>query len=71
VKAVGREGIRVHDLRHFAGTQAVRVGNLVETMQRLGHSTVSASLGYQSVVSGRDAAMAEALSALAQRDTPE
>jgi integrase len=70
VKAVGREGIRIHDMRHFAGTQAARVGNLVETMSRLGHSTVTASLGYQAVVSGRDAAVAEALSALARRDTP-
>ena len=28
---IGREGMRVHDLRHFAGTQTARVGNLVET----------------------------------------
>jgi len=69
LKAIGREGIRVHDLRHFAGTQTARVGNLVETMGRLGHSTVKASLIYQQVVSGRDAAVAEALSALATGDT--
>ncbi len=43
LKSVGREHVRIHDLRHFAGTQAARVGNLVETMARLGHSTVSAS----------------------------
>ena len=42
LKTVGREGVRVHDLRHFAGTQTARVGNLIETMERLGHSTVSA-----------------------------
>ena len=41
---IGREGVRIHDLRHFAGTQAARVGNLTEIMERLGHSTVSASL---------------------------
>lgn len=75
LKSVGREGVRVHDLRHFAGTQTARVGNLVETMERLGHSTVSASLLYQQRVSGRDAEIAEALSKLAQapdtpRDTP-
>jgi len=64
----GREGVRTHDLRHFAGTQAARVGNLVETMGRLGHSTVKASLMYQSIVSGRDAAVAEALSKLAEGD---
>ena len=65
LKTVGREGVRIHDLRHFAGTQTARVGNLVETMERLGHSTVKASLIYQQVASGRDAAVADALSALA------
>ena len=43
LKSVGREGVRVHDLRHFAGTQAARVGSLAETMARLGHSTVGAA----------------------------
>jgi integrase len=65
LKSVGREGVRIHDLRHFAGTQAARVGNLVETMQRLGHSTAKASLIYQAVVSGRDRELADALSKLA------
>jgi integrase len=42
--AIGRDGKKkprptIHDLRHFAGTQTARVGNLVETMGRLGHST--------------------------------
>lgn len=68
--AIGRDGKKkprpaIHDLRHFAGTQAARVGNLVETMGRLGHSTVKASLIYQGIVSGRDAEIAEALSKLA------
>ncbi|GAB93722.1 tyrosine-type recombinase/integrase [Gordonia rhizosphera] len=65
---IGRSGLRPHDLHHFAGTQAARVGNLVATMGRLGHSTVKASLIYQQIVSGRDAEVAEvaeALSALA------
>lgn len=65
-KAVGLEGVTVHDLRHFAGTQTARVGNLVETMGRLGHSTVKASLVYQQIVSGRDAEVADALSLLAK-----
>ena len=47
LESIGREGVRVHDLRHFAGTQTARVGSLVETMERLGHSTASASLLYQ------------------------
>jgi integrase len=70
LKKIGREGVRIHDLRHFAGTQTARVGNLVETMGRLGHSTVNASLNYQAIVSGRDAAVAEALSALVESDKP-
>lgn len=70
--AIGRDGVKrprpkVHDLRHFAGTQTARVGNLVETMGRLGHSTVKASLTYQAIVSGRDVEVAEALSELAAR----
>src|SRR6185295_4081558 len=65
LRRIGREGVRIHDLRHFAGTQTARVANLKETMDRLGHSTVKASLGYQAVVSGRDAEVAEALSKLA------
>ncbi|CQD10677.1 phage integrase family protein [Mycobacterium europaeum] len=58
--------VRIHDLRHFAGTQTARVGNVVETMQRLGHTTIKASLIYQQVVSGRDREIAEQLSALAK-----
>jgi integrase len=65
LKTVGREGVRIHDLRHFAGTQAARVGSLRETMARLGHSTVAASMRYQALVSEADAALAEALSGLA------
>lgn len=73
LKDIGRDGKKkprpaIHDLRHFAGTQTARVGNLVETMGRLGHSTVKASLIYQGIVSGRDAEIADALSKLA--DTP-
>lgn len=58
-------GMRLHDLRHFAGTMTAQVGNLVETMERLGHSTPNASLRYQSQVNGRALEIAESLSALA------
>lgn len=71
LKSIGQDSVRVHDLRHFAGTQAARVGNLVETMGRLGHSTVKASLIYQQIVSGRDAEVAAALSVLATESTVE
>jgi integrase len=57
----------MHDLRHFAGTSTARVGNLVETMGRLGHKTVQASLIYQAIAQGRDAEVAEALSKLAEK----
>jgi integrase len=62
---IKRSDLRIHDLRHFAGTQVARVGDLAESMARLGHSTVKASLLYQQVVSGRDAEIAAALSKLA------
>jgi len=34
LKSIRRDSVRVHDLRHFAGTQKGRVANLVETMAR-------------------------------------
>jgi integrase len=73
LKAIGREGdgIRVHDLRHFAGTHTARVANLVETMGRMGHSTAKASLLYQQQVSGRDVEIAAALSRLAEGSAAE
>ncbi len=61
--------VRIHDLRHASGTMAAQVGNLTETMARLGHSTVKASLLYQQVASGRDAEVAAALSDLAAKIT--
>lgn len=60
----GRDDMRVHDLHHFAGTMTAQVGNLVETMARLRHSTHKASRINQQPVSGRDIAIADTLSAL-------
>lgn len=68
LEKIGRRGVRIHDLRHFAGTMTAQVGSLRDTMDRLGHSTVAASMLYQGLVSGRDVAVAEALSALAEND---
>lgn len=70
---IGRDGKQkprpsIHDMRHFCGTTTARVGNLVETMGRLGHTTAKASLIYQQIVSGRDAEIAAAMSALAAPD---
>jgi integrase len=65
VESTGRQGVRIHDMRHFSGTQAARVGSVRATMARLGHSTVAASLRYQGLVDSADAELAERLSALA------
>lgn len=64
-KDVGREDLSAHDLRRFAGSKNAQVATLTENMARLGHSTVNASLRYQHSESGRDAAIAAALSAKA------
>ena len=67
VRRIGQPGARVHDLRHFAGTMTARVGGTVaETMHRLGHSTVGASMAYQAAVDSRDVEIAERLSRLAE-----
>ncbi|MDH3026839.1 site-specific integrase [Gordonia alkanivorans] len=67
--AIGRAGLHVHDLRHFAGTQAARVGGTTaEVMARLGHSTVGAAMKYQASDLKRDRQIAAALSELARGD---
>ena len=59
VKAAGVEGLRVHDLRHTAGTLATAAdGSLREVMDRLGHSTTVAAVRYQHIMADRDAAIA-------------
>jgi integrase len=64
-KDVGREDLSAHDLRRFAGSKNAQVATLTENMARLGHKTVGASLRYQHSESGRDAIIANALSAKA------
>ena len=67
VEAVGREGLRFHDLRHFAGTIASQVGGTVaETQRRLGHSTYKAAMRYQAALDERDHEIAKKLSKAAQ-----
>jgi len=62
---IGREGLRVHDLRHTAATLAtVAGGGLTDVMNRLGHSTTVAALRYQHLVAERDQELAERLSSL-------
>lgn len=61
----GRPDLRWHDLRHTGAVLAASTGaSLAELMARLGHSTPQAALRYQHAAQGRDAQIAEALSAL-------
>jgi integrase len=65
IRAAGVEGLRVHDLRHTAGTLATAAGGaLREVMDRLGHSTTVAAVRYQHVMADRDAAIARELNRL-------
>lgn len=65
--AAGRPDLSVHDLRHTGAVLAASTGaTLAELMARLGHSTPGAALRYQHAADGRDAAIADALSPLAQ-----
>ncbi|ORX08143.1 tyrosine-type recombinase/integrase [Mycolicibacillus trivialis] len=65
--AASRDDLRFHDLRHTGATLAAQTGaTLAELMSRLGHSTPAAALKYQHAARGRDKAIAEALSKLAQ-----
>lgn len=67
-KSVGREGVTVHALRHLGATLAAQAGATVAEVQaRLGHSTPKAAMRYQHSTNGRDAEIAEALSALASK----
>lgn len=65
-------GLRLHDLRHHAGTIAARTGATTkEIMRRMGHSTPRAALIYQHATDERDQAIARQLDeviAAAQRD---
>lgn len=65
-KAIGKPHLRVHDLRHVGAVLAAQSGaTTAELMHRLGHTTPAMALRYQHVAEGRDAEIAERLSALA------
>lgn len=66
-EAAGRPDLRFHDLRHTGAVLAAQTGaTLAELMGRLGHSTPGAALRYQHAAQGRDLAIAQALSRLAE-----
>ena len=64
-KAAGLDELRLHDLRHLAGTLTAQAGaTLKETMAWLGHTTVGASLRYQHVAENRTSEIADQLDGL-------
>lgn len=66
-KAIGREGVTHHALRHFGATMAARAGGTVAEVQvRLGHSTVRAAMAYQHSEATRQTDIADAPSRLAK-----
>jgi integrase len=65
--AIGRPELHFHDLRHAGLTWAATQGMTTrELMARAGHASPDAALRYQHATEDRDAAIASALSALAQ-----
>jgi integrase len=69
VRARTKVGVDIsfHDLRHTGQTLAAATGaSLVDLKQRLGHSSNAAAQRYMHAVEGRDAQIADALSALAE-----
>ena len=68
--SAGVEPLRFHDLRHGAATLAATTGATTkELMSRLGHASPAAALRYQHVVSGRDAAIADAIDDAVRRSS--
>lgn len=62
----GKSHMRVHDLRHVGAVLAAQAGATTkELMQRLGHTTPEMAMRYQHASAARDAAIADALSKLA------
>jgi len=58
-KEAGLEMVRLHDLRHLAGTLTAQAGATTrELMDRLGHSSVEAAMRYQHVAMDRNSEVA-------------
>lgn len=71
-RALDLEGVRLHDLRHLAGTMAAATGaSTKELMHRLGHASPRAALRYQHATAERDEAIADGIDRIlesSQRD---
>lgn len=64
--AIGRDDLRLHDLRHAGATWAAQAGATTAELQaRVGHTTAAAAMRYQQVVEGRDSQLAKRMSKLA------
>ncbi len=64
-RRAGHVGVRLHDLRHFHATTLLATNTHIRVVQeRLGHATISVTLGtYSHVLPGLDATAAEAAAA--------
>lgn len=68
---IGRDDIRLHDLRHTGLTWfAIGGATTAELMKRGGHSSPSAAIGYQHATKDRDKALAEMMMPRVDRATP-
>jgi integrase len=66
-ESAGRPDLAFHHLRHTGAVLAAQTGaTLAELMNRLGHSTPGAAMGYQSASLERDAEIARKLSAMVE-----
>lgn len=62
LRSMGRTDVRVHDLRHTGHTLAAESGaTLADLMERLGHSTVNASMTYAHAAKDHGRAVADRL----------
>ena len=69
-QSIGRPDLTMHDLRHSGLTWSAATGATpAELMRRAGHKSSAASMRYQHATADRDAALAEALSAMARTAT--
>ncbi|PRX92122.1 tyrosine-type recombinase/integrase [Allonocardiopsis opalescens] len=69
LEAIGRDGVHFHDLRHTGNTYAAEAGaSLRELMNRMGHSSTRAALGYLHARDSRARQLADALGERAARE---
>jgi integrase len=65
LREAGLDALRLHDLRHLAGTLNAQAGaTLKETMAFLGHSSMAGAIRYQHVADNRGRQIAERLDRL-------